>query len=74
MFNRIIDPSPTLKAFLDARERGATEQELEKLKSADEAARAKRPKARGAKPQLVVNRERQLVDDDRNGIECHDAK
>jgi hypothetical protein len=39
MFNFIIDATPTLRAFLDARRRGATAEELKKLRAADEAAR-----------------------------------
>jgi hypothetical protein len=35
----IIDPSATLRAFLDARSRGATAEELKVLRAADEAAR-----------------------------------
>lgn len=39
----ILDPPATLKAFLDARARGATAEELKVLISADEAARAVSP-------------------------------
>lgn len=37
--NLIIDAAPTLRAFLDARRRGATAEELKALRAADEAAR-----------------------------------
>jgi hypothetical protein len=39
MLTLIIDAAPTLRAFLDARRRGATAEELKMLRSADEAAR-----------------------------------
>ena len=39
MLNRIIDASPTLKRFLQARAKGASEKELKRLQAADEAAR-----------------------------------
>jgi len=42
MLNRIIDAAPTLRAFLDARRRGATAEELKILRAADEAARDSR--------------------------------
>ena len=45
MRNLIIDASPTLKRFLDARSKGASEAELRELKAADEAARDPRPRA-----------------------------
>jgi hypothetical protein len=42
MPNRIIDASPTLKRFLDARSQGASSEELKALQSADEASRIRR--------------------------------
>ena len=35
----IIDPSPTLRMFLEARSSGASEHELKALQAADEASR-----------------------------------
>jgi hypothetical protein len=37
--NIIVDASPTLKRFLEARSKGAPAAELEELRAADEAAR-----------------------------------
>lgn len=42
MLNKIIDPPPTLAAYLAARARGASGAELKALKAADEAARDRR--------------------------------
>jgi hypothetical protein len=39
MSNLVIDASPTLKRFLDARSNGASEKELKLLQAADEASR-----------------------------------
>ena len=39
MLKRIIDAPPSLKRFLDARSKGASEEELKALRAADEAAR-----------------------------------
>jgi hypothetical protein len=39
MLNRIVDASPSLQRFLDARLNGASEKELKALQAADEASR-----------------------------------
>jgi hypothetical protein len=40
MFNVVMDASPTLRKFLEARSNGASEKELKALQAADEAAHA----------------------------------
>jgi len=44
--NLVVDPPPTLKAFLTARASGASVEELKALQAADEEARANQPAAR----------------------------
>jgi hypothetical protein len=51
--NIIYDASATLRKFLDARFRGASEEELKALQAADEAARTSFAE-RGARPRLTL--------------------
>lgn len=46
VMNNFVYASGALKKYLDARSRGAPEEELKKLQAADEADRANKPKAR----------------------------
>ena len=52
--NVIIDAPPTLKAFMDARARGASREELKALIAADEAARAANRQRAETEP-VVIN-------------------
>jgi hypothetical protein len=61
MLNRIIDPSPTLRAFLDARRRGATAAELKVLRAADQATRDPRT-------DVVVEFKPTQIEHERNGV------